>query len=127
MNDWFGVTTDETGRVSGLNLPNNNLQGSLPPEITSLSNLRSLNLSGNNGLSGQLTSKITILSLESLNLDDTGLCAKTDTGLQDWLNNIPDRYVADCIELDTDALVALVGIYGSTGGENWTNKENWLS
>lgn len=127
LNDWYGVTSDETGRVKGLDLPSNNLQGPLPTEITSLSNLRSLNLSGNDGLSGQLHSKLTALSLESLNLDGTGLCAITDTSFRDWLNSIPDRSVAECIKLDTDALAALVGLYTSAGGKSWTNNENWLS
>ena len=125
--DWYGVTTDETGRVEGLSLPDNNVQGVLPPEIVELSNLTTLNLSGNAGLSGQLPSRMTVLAMESLNLDGTGLCARKDAGIQDWLNSIPDRSVDDCAELDTDALVALVGLYATTGGPTWTNNENWLS
>lgn len=127
LNDWFGVSTDEEGRVQGLDLPDNNLKGSLPPEISGLPNLRSLNLSGNDGLSGQLPLKLAELDLESLNLEGTGLCAKAEPGFQDWLKSIPDRYVADCVALDTDALVALVGLYTSAGGKHWTNNENWLS
>lgn len=127
LNDWHGITTDETGRVRELSLPDNNLRGALPPEIVDLHNLKALNLSGNTGLSGQLPLRLTVIGLESLNLDGTGLCAKKDAGIQDWLNSITDRSVADCVELDTDALVALVGFYTTTGGQNWTNNENWLS
>lgn len=127
LNDWFGVTTDDTGRVRGLDLADNNLRGSLPPEIAGLSNLRDLNLSGNDGLSGKLPAGMTKLSLESLNLAGTGLCAETDTGFQDWLNSIPDRTVLDCVAPDKDALVALIGLYTSAGGKSWTNNGSWLS
>ena len=127
LNDWYGVTTDETGRVEGLDLSNNNLRGALPSEIADLANLRHLNLSLNDGLIGPLPLKLTGLSLESLNLDGTFLCSTKDTGFQDWLTGVPNRFVSDCVALNTDALVALVGLYNSTDGENWTNNENWLS
>jgi len=127
LSDWYGITTDEIGRVEGLHLPNNNMRGVLPPEIVGLAALRNLNLSLNEGLAGSLPLRITTLSLESLRLEGTHLCASRDASLQDWLNGIPNRSVADCAELDTDALVALVGLYASTGGKTWTNNENWLS
>ena len=127
LNDWYGVTTDETGAVLGLDLANNNLQGVLPPEIADLTNLKSLNLSGNDGLAGRLPYKLAELGLAYLNLDGTGICVQTDADLQEWLNSIPDRTVADCVQLDTDALVALVGLYTSAGGKNWRNNKNWLS
>ena len=76
LNDWFGITTDETGRVRELNLSDNNLQGAFPPEIVDLHNLKALNLSGNAGLGGQLPLRLTLLGLESLILDGTGLCAQ---------------------------------------------------
>ncbi len=127
LRDWHGVTTDGIGRVRGLNLANNNLSGALPPEIADLTGLRNLNLSRNAGLGGPLLLWLTGLSLDSLNLEGTHLCAIRDTAFQDWLKRIPDRSVADCAELDTEALVALVGLYASTGGRNWTNDGNWLS
>jgi len=49
---WFGVTCSG-GSVIGLNLPDNNLSGSIPPELGSLSNLESLSLVGNS-LSGPI-------------------------------------------------------------------------
>ena len=44
---WHGVTTNENGRVTKLNLDNNNLTGSIPPELVALSELTELSLSGN--------------------------------------------------------------------------------
>ena len=125
---WYGVTTDETGRVVGLSLTDNNLRGGLPPKIADLANLKKLNLSLNEGLAGPLPLRLTALSLESLNLEGTFLCAPRNAGFQDWLNGIPNRSsVSDCVELNTDALIALVGLYISTDGKNWSNNENWLS
>ena len=127
LNDWYGVTTGGIGRVRVLSLPDNNLRGALPPEIVDLHNLTILELSGNEGLTGQLPLGITVLNLDSLNLDGTGLCANEDAAIQDWLNSIPNRSVADCVALKLDELVALVGLYTSTGGQDWTKNENWLS
>ena len=45
--DWHGVTTDEDGNVTYLILNNNNLSGTIPPALGSLSNLAYLDLSSN--------------------------------------------------------------------------------
>ena len=71
--------------------------------------------------------RLTALRLEFLDFDGTHVCATRDAGFKDWLGNIPNRTIAECVELDTNALVALVGLYTSTGGKNWINNENWLS
>ncbi len=125
--DWFGVTTDTVGQVAVINLVNNNLQGTLPFEISDLANLKTLNLSLNTGLIGPLPSKLTAIELESLVLNDTFLCAPQDTRFQDWLNSIPNRSVTTCVDQDTDALIALVGLYNSTNGSEWNTKTHWLT
>ena len=45
--DWYGVNTDHLGRVSWLGLWDNELTGSIPPELGSLTNLEGLYLGGN--------------------------------------------------------------------------------
>ena len=45
---WFGVTTASNGCVTRLDLQNNNLTGSIPPELGSLPMLQSLDLRNNN-------------------------------------------------------------------------------
>ena len=50
---WYGVTTDENGRVTELDLSSNYLIGALPPEMCSLSKLEFLELRGNE-LSGEI-------------------------------------------------------------------------
>ena len=47
LGEWHGVTTDETGRVTGLDLSGNSVGGSFPDEIAKLTGLRVLNLSDN--------------------------------------------------------------------------------
>ena len=53
IGEWYGVTAAVDGRVVGLRLPSNNLSGSIPHELASLSSLQELSLS-NNGLSGRI-------------------------------------------------------------------------
>ena len=47
MGEWHGVTTDSDGRVIGIDLNNNQLTGAIPLELGNLTNLKRLNLSGN--------------------------------------------------------------------------------
>uniref|UniRef100_UPI00404AACF8 T9SS type A sorting domain-containing protein n=1 Tax=Fulvivirga sp. TaxID=1931237 RepID=UPI00404AACF8 len=44
---WFGITTNQELRVTGINLPNNNLTGTLPANILQLTALQTLNISNN--------------------------------------------------------------------------------
>ena len=47
LGNWYGVTTDSSGRVTELELPENGLSGSIPAELGSLANLRRLSLYSN--------------------------------------------------------------------------------
>ena len=47
VDDWYGVNTDEEGRVTDLNLGNNGLKGQLPIELVQLISLEGLSLEGN--------------------------------------------------------------------------------
>ena len=53
LDQWYGVTTDDDGRVVVLNLVYNRLKGPIPTQLGQLSRLAELNLWGN-GLSGQI-------------------------------------------------------------------------
>ena len=65
--DWFGVTCTD-GAVTALALPQNNLDGSIPPSLSALSNMSLLDLSGNN-LQGTIPQEVgTLTSLTTLDL-----------------------------------------------------------
>ena len=53
LGEWYGVTTDDAGRVTGLDLRENGLTGPIPDALGSLANLEYLSLS-RNGLTGPI-------------------------------------------------------------------------
>ena len=73
LRDWHGITVDDDGRVTELNLHNNGLTGPIPPELGNLTSLRELNL-GYNGLTGPIPPELgNLTSLGRLNLGNNGL------------------------------------------------------
>ena len=124
--EWYGVTTNSDGQVTELNLPSNNLIGSLPAELAGLESLESLVLSGNDAIFGSLPQSFKNLSLRVLHLDGTGLCVPKDSDFQVWLSKIVDSQAVTCgdIHPDRDALVVF---YFRTGGPDWYDSTNWLS
>ena len=77
LSQWHGISTDSTGRVTGIDLSGpfgNGLMGSVPEDIGQLSELIRLDLSGND-LSGSLPHGISDLTnLAALRISRTGLC-----------------------------------------------------
>ena len=66
---WFGVTTDNNGRVTELRLKENGLGGSITVKLGQLSQLKVLDLSRNRSLGGQIPAELGNLSnLENLDL-----------------------------------------------------------
>ena len=75
IGEWHGVTTDGNGRVTRLSLSRNQLTGSIPPELGSLSGLRHLSLGANNGLTGPLPPEMgRLTNLNTLDTSATKLC-----------------------------------------------------
>ncbi len=100
IGEWHGVITDGSGRVTALDLDENELNGKMPAELGDLTNLQSLSLNDNSGLSGPLPGSFTgLTSLTYLDLSGTGMCAPTDASFQTWLENIATRLgVVNCRE-----------------------------
>ena len=68
LGDWYGVDADDSGRVVGLSLDRNNLEGSMPTELGSLASLTRLELWQNN-LTGPIPPELgNLTSLEWLRL-----------------------------------------------------------
>ncbi|MHA2319981.1 MAG: hypothetical protein ACXAC6_19780 [Candidatus Hodarchaeales archaeon] len=59
VSTWFGVTVDDTSVIE-IELVNNNLSGTIPPQIGNLINLNTLDL-GNNNLFGPIPLEISAL------------------------------------------------------------------
>lgn len=83
INNWKGVTLNDSGRVTGLSLQNNNLAGHIPKEIGNLSELVTLSLIDND-LSGKIPRAINKLS----KLTDLHLYANNLSGKIPNLNNL---------------------------------------
>ena len=73
LGDWYGVSTNEGGRVVRLTLVSNNLTGVIPPQIEHLSDLRSLILR-DNSIGGGIPQELGNLSrLENLGVGRNSL------------------------------------------------------
>ena len=73
VHEWYGVTTDEHGRLISLDLANNGLRGKIPPELGDLANLTGLDLR-HNQLSGSIPPELgNLTNLTRLDLDTNQL------------------------------------------------------
>ena len=86
LSEWYGITTDITGRVTELGLGDNNLNGMLPAELGNLSSLTSLNLRYN-PLSGRIPAELGNLgNLRALRLYGTDLSGEIPRELANLTN-----------------------------------------
>ena len=82
LGEWYGVTTNQNGRVTHLELRLNGLAGPISPELGALAYLESLDISINRGLSGPIPAALGALSnLEVLRL---GISALTGPIPRSW-------------------------------------------
>ena len=87
LGEWYGVTTDASGRVVGLDLGGrvirHGLSGSIPPELGSLTDLTRLHL-GLNNLSGPIPPELgRLANLWELSLSDNDLSGSIPSELGD--------------------------------------------
>lgn len=71
VEEWYGVTVNGEGFVTGVSFENNNLLGTIPAEIGNLTNLKSLRIVGEPGVTGSIPEEICNLeSLETLQIEN---------------------------------------------------------
>ncbi len=126
VSTWHGVATNDLGQVTGLDLEDNNLKGTLPSRLGDLRSLSVLDLSNNPGLTGPLPASLVGLGLTVLKLGGTGLCAPQDPAYQAWLATVGDIRVDGCPATIAPDRLALTALYGETGGAYWKEAANWL-
>ncbi len=126
IREWYGVTSDADGRVTGLYLSDNQLSGSIPPEMGDLSQLQWLYLQQNK-LTGQVPrSFFNLANLTNFYFsDNAGLCAPVDDEFQTWLQGLRGADGGACNPVAD--LNALTRLYNATDGVNWYDNSNWLS
>ena len=88
LNEWYGVTTDDEGQVTALDLSSNGLRGSIPEALGQLNSLESLNLSRNGLMTGQIPETLGQLNnLKTLILSENSLTGQIPETLGQ-LNNL---------------------------------------
>ena len=110
LSEWYGVTVDDTGCVTHLDLSNNQLTGPLPSELGNLVHLEGLDLRGNR-LTGMFPPSFTnLVALKKFWFHlNSGLCAQADTSTRTWLNGIGGIRGPDCSSVFVPALLIAAG------------------
>ncbi len=91
--DWHGVDVNSDGRVSVLNLADNNLSGEITNALEALEGLETLNLADNRELAGELPVGLMNLSgLTTLNIRCTGISTPATQEFQTWLQGLGNGF-----------------------------------
>ena len=128
-NQLTGSIPPELGQLSELEelgARNNSLTGPLPPELGQLTSLEWLSLRNNEDLEGLMPRSMMNLALGHLDIAGTWICPYLDDEFQQWLDGIPKAYGLWCPSAVTERY-ALMELYDSTGGDDWTDNDGWDS
>ena len=86
VGEWFGVTVDGDGQVTGIRLFWNNLRGQLPPELSDVTTLRELYLYGNE-LTGAVPAELgSLTGLRELYINQNGFSGCVPSTLREQLD-----------------------------------------
>ncbi len=118
--DWYGARTGPEGRVTWLDLSENELVGMLPTELGDLSRLEALDL-GYNRLTGEVPLSFTNLrSLIAFDWrENDGLCAPDTAEFDTWLATVPRTNGPTC-ESGTPPVTRLTNHPASDYAASWS-------
>ena len=133
VSDWWGVSTDQAGRVTALGLDRNGLVGRIPREIATLTSLEVLSLSENR-LDGTIPSELGQLSdLAVLDLSRNEFSGEMPVALTQ-LDNLRifslsgNRLTGgESFPISEEDRAILENFYLTTSGRDWVRNDNWLS
>ena len=125
VGDWTGITADDVGLVTGIDLSGNGLSGGLAAEIGRLGNLTSLDLSGNPDLAGALPVTLAKLSLDALDYSGTDLCVPDSDDFRDWLEGVESVSGPGDTCVPRSDREVLGDFYDAMGGNVWFQSNGW--
>ena len=113
--NWHGILCDANGRVNSIVLNNNNLNGTLPTELQTLDELKTLIISNNSNLVGEIPNELgTLLNLEYMDLSYNGLTGLIPMSLGDLINltdlNLNNNYLVGIIPNELTQLINLINL-----------------
>ena len=85
VSEWYGVKTTEEGNVTGINMFDNNLSGTLPDVFDHLTNFQHIALSGNN-LTGELPQSLYSRDITSVYMEHNQLEGSLSEKIGNWKN-----------------------------------------
>ena len=131
IGEWYGVTANSAGRVTRLVLPSNQLSGTLPLDIGLLTQLQTLALESN-ALTGELPLTLNYLTeLTAVFLDGNQFTGCVPYGVTAGMVDVNLGFCDFPQFVDTGSAegdrAALVALYNATDGDNWANRDGWLT
>ncbi len=122
LNEWYGVTTNDSGQVIRLELSYNRLSGQIPPELDRLDGLEKLELDGNPDLYVPFDTEFRawLANLKEFSIDNLD---PSDVAFREWLA-ILKEFSIDDDDWNKDR-AALIALYDATNGGNWQSNTNW--
>ncbi len=135
IGDWYGISASE-GKVFSLYLNDNQLSGTIPPELGNLVNLTSVSFKDNPQLSGPIPAAWIELFIARPN--HRGMKERFDAETMCVTKTVAQSYEYQQFRIygggsdfkicpEQDELVALAALYNATNGTNWWDNTNWLS
>ena len=129
-NDLTGEIPTGWGNIGSLNvlgLGGNQLTGSIPAELSRLYQLEALRLDDNK-LTGEIPLEFHKLTLKVLRLSGNQLTGCVPSVLRDVaVNDLARLGLPFCPYQEAEDRAALIALYRSTDGGNWSDNTNWLS